>query len=356
MIVFFKGFLIGLANIIPGVSGGTLALILGIYKRMISALHSIGMPLVKALIAVILFKKGAFAELGKELRRIDAGFMALIGVGAVVAILATSSLMENMLENYHSQSYAFFFGLVMVSIIFPYRYLKRRSWREVIAFVLALVMTVSLTFLVSEEEQVEKVKVKQVLHVADDAAKAEVALQGGDVSASDESGFISFEHPGGKRLVMLFFAAALAISAMVLPGISGSFVLLLLGAYFDVLHAVNDRQVIVLAVFCLGLGVGLLVFSRIMNFLLEKLYNITMAFMIGLMVGSLYVLWPFKKIVIVVTESVYTEKIYRETVYPCNIIPESFGSVEIMSLVAVVAGAVIIAGFYFYSRKRGFEE
>ncbi len=350
MINFFKGFLIGLANIIPGVSGGTLALILGIYKRMIGALHNVGMPLVRALLAVVMFKKGAFKDLGAELKRIDAGFMAIIGVGAVVAILATSKLMENMLENYHSQSYAFFFGLVMVSIIFPYKYLKRRSWREVISFVLALVMTVSLTFLVSEEEQVEKVKAKQELTMAKDVAKAEVASLDGAVATSDESGFISFEHPGVKRLVFLFFAAALAISAMVLPGISGSFVLLLLGAYFDVLHAISDRQVIVLTVFCLGLGVGLLVFSRIMNFLLEKLYNITMAFMIGLMVGSLYVLWPFKKVVVVVTGG------YSDTVYPCNLIPESFGSVEIMSLVTAVFGAAIIGSFYFYSKKRGFEE
>ena len=333
---FIKGFLIGLANIIPGVSGGTLALILGIYKRMIASLHSVGMPLVKALIAVVLFKKGAFTELGKELKRIDAGFMALIGVGAVVAILATSSLMENMLENYHSQSYAFFFGLVMVSIIFPYRYLKRRSWREVIAFVLALVMTVSLTFLVSEDKKIAKMEAKQAIHNN---------INVDDVQA-DAGGIVSFEHPGIARLAFLFLAAALAISAMVLPGISGSFVLLLLGAYFDVLHAVNDRQVIVLAVFCLGLGVGLLVFSRIMNFLLEKLYNLTMAFMIGLMAGSLYVLWPFKKIIEVGTEKDYFG----------NIMPSSFGSVEIMSLVAVIAGALIIGGFYFYSRKRGFEE
>lgn len=350
MIVFIKGFLIGLANIIPGVSGGTLALILGIYKRMIDALHNVGMPLVRAIFAVAMFKTGAIKELGDELKRIDAGFMAIIGVGAVVAILATSKLMENMLENYHSQSYAFFFGLVMVSIIFPYRYLKRRSWREVVSFVLALVMTVSLTFLVSEEEQVAKVKAKQEMHLADDMAKGDVALLNSGASSSDENGFISFEHPGVKRLVFLFFAAALAISAMVLPGISGSFVLLLLGAYFDVLHAISDRQVVVLTVFCLGLGVGLLVFSRIMNFLLEKLYNITMAFMIGLMVGSLYVLWPFKKVVVVVTG------VYRDTVYPCNIIPASFGSVEVMSLLTAVIGAAIIGGFYFYSKKRGFEE
>lgn len=344
MIVFIKGFLIGLANIIPGVSGGTLALILGIYKRMISALHNVGMPLVKAVFAVLLFKKGAIGELGKELKRVDAGFMALIGVGAVVAILATSSLMEKMLANYHSQSYAFFFGLVMVSIVFPYRYLKRHSWREVIAFVLALVMTVSLTFMVSEEKQLDKMKEKQAVESA--KVKQNLSADMNVEQVDTEGSIVSFEHPGISRLIFLFFAAALAISAMVLPGISGSFVLLLLGAYFDVLHAISGRQVIVLAVFCLGLGVGLLVFSRIMNFLLEKLYNLTMAFMIGLMVGSLYVLWPFKKLLVVGTEQEYSG----------NIMPDSFGSVELMSLVMVVVGAAIIMGFYFYSRKRGFEE
>ncbi len=335
MIVFIKGFLIGLANIIPGVSGGTLALILGIYKRLISALHNVGMPLIHSLLAVICFKKGAMSGLKKELQAIDFGFLALIGVGAITAILATSKLMENMLDNYHAQSYAFFFGLVLVSIIFPYRYLKRKSWKEIVSFIVAAVLTVSLTFMVSEDKQIAKAKAKQEVHNTDNAA-----AQTGD------NGIVSLEHPGLKRLSFVFLAAALAISAMVLPGISGSFVLLLMGVYFDVLHAISHRQIIVLAVFALGLGVGLLVFSRIMNYLLEKLYNVTMAFMIGLMVGSLYVLWPFKKMVVVGPEKVYLG----------NIMPDTFGRVEFSSLLMTIIGMAIILGFYFYSRKRGFDE
>lgn len=331
MKTILKGFLIGLANIIPGVSGGTLALILGIYKRVIAALHNVGLPLVRALISAALFRKGSVSVLATELKRIDAGFLGLLGFGAVIAILATSRLMAYLLDRHYAPSYAFFWGLVLASIIFPYKYLKRHSVRELVSFLLAAVLTVSLTFSVDETDRIEKARAKQVVEEVDNGGGAE------------SSAVLS--HPGAARLGYILLSAALAISAMVLPGISGSFVLLLLGVYFDVLAAINDRQVIVLAVFCLGLGGGLLVFSRIMNVLLEKFYDVTMAFMIGLMAGSLYVLWPFKRVVVVGAEKVYLG----------NIMPEAFGRAELVSLAAGLGGVGIVLVFYLVGRKRGFE-
>ena len=333
MITFLKGFLIGLANIIPGVSGGTLALILGIYKRVIDALHNIGLPLVGAVFAALTLRKDAWRRLGAELQRIDAVFLGVLGLGAVAAVAATSRLMEYLLEHQHAPAYAFFFGLVLASMMFPYRYLRRRSVRELIGFALAAVLTVSLTFMVDEEEQIAKVRAKQDIE----------RLEAGDAG---EGGVVRLERPDAARLGFIGLSAALAISAMVLPGISGSFVLLLLGVYFDVLQAVNDRQVIVLGVFCIGILGGLLIFSRIMSFLLSRLYNVTMAFMIGLMAGSLWVLWPFKRVVAVGTEKVYLG----------NVWPAALGAPELIAVGAGILGAGIVLASYLVGRRQGFEE
>jgi putative membrane protein len=177
-----------------------------------------------------------------------------------------------LLVHYQAPSYAFFGGLVLASIIFPWRSITRRSWREVCACMLACVLTVGLSASVSDSERIEKEERKQSI-----AAAAETE-QGVDP----------------VRMLVIFGAAVLAISAMVLPGISGSFILLLLGVYFDILSAINQRDVLVLGVFALGALVGLLVFSRIIGWFLHRFFNVTMAFMIGLMLGSLYELWPFK--------------------------------------------------------------
>lgn len=327
----FQGMLVGVANIIPGVSGGTVALVLGIYERLIRALRNIDMRLVKSSLGLLTFKKGASREFGADLKRIDAAFLCCIGGGAVLAIVLTAGLMEYLLENHHAASYAFFFGLVLVSILVPYRYLKRRSWKEMVSFLMAGFLIVSLTCMVSDEERIEKESQKQMVS-QESAEQVSEAVHGRAL----RPGMLS--HPGWKRLLFLFLAAALAISAMVLPGISGSFVLLLLGVYFDVLLAINDRQIIVLAVFALGCFAGLLVFSRIMNILLERLYDITMAFMIGLMAGSLWALWPFKRV----------EQVGDTTLYLGNLLPETFGFAEITAIGAFVAGGIIVMGFYVW--------
>jgi putative membrane protein len=143
--------------------------------------------------------------------------------------------------------------------------------------------------------------------------------------------------PPPARLVGIGLAAAVAISAMVLPGISGSFVLLMLGVYFDLLAAIDRRQIVVLAVFALGCGGGLLVFVRIMNVLLNRFYSVTMAFMIGLMAGSLYVLWPFKR----------TVTVGAETLYLGNVLRGASGGEEATALCAFLAGALLIIAFDF---------
>ncbi len=322
-----KGALIGIANIIPGVSGGTLALLLGIYKRIMDALRRVNSEFVCKVVATACFRRGAWRTFWRYFAAADLWFLVWLGGGAVLAILATSRLMTWLLEAHHSASYAFFFGLVLCSIAIPWRYLPRRSWREGLALLLAAVLTAGLGLGMPDDKVIEKAERRQAVAEAKSVA-------GPDTAAMRE-------RPTAGRLLVIFFAAALAIAAMVLPGISGSFVLLLLGVYFDILVAINTRDFIVLGVFSLGALGGLLLFSRVMSGLLNRCFNVTMAFMTGLMVGSLYLLWPFKRVVQVGGESLYLGNVWRGT----------SGTEELIVLAAFAAGAALVLGFLLLSRR-----
>ncbi len=282
-----KGALIGVANVIPGVSGGTLALMLGIYQRTIQAICSINLVLLQKILGVFLHGKSGWQELWSYAKEKDMFFLVWLAGGAIAGIVLFARVMGWLLDQYSEPSHAFFLGLVLASIIFPWRYLTRRSWRELCAFALACVLAVGLSVAVSEDDRMERALRKQAQ--AEQAAEAPVAM-------TQDLDLV--------YLAILFGAAALALSAMVLPGVSGSFLLLLLGVYADVLAAVNERNLLVLVVFLVGGVVGLMFFTRVVGVLLARAFNLTMAFMIGLMVGSLYELWPFKRTVMIGDELV----------------------------------------------------
>ena len=284
-----KGSLIGVANVIPGVSGGTLALMLGIYQRTIQAVCGINFLLLRKVLALPRKGKAGWTDLWTYVRERDLLCLGWLGGGAIVGILLFARIMGWLLEVHREPSSAFFLGLVLASIIFPWRYLTRHSWREVCAFALACVLAVGLSMAVSEEDRMARAARKQAL--AEDAAVAEAV-----VPAAEQVDIV--------HMAWIFGGGVLALSAMVLPGVSGSFILLLLGVYADVLAAVNQRDLFVLAVFLTGGVIGLLLFTRVMGWLLARMFNLTMAFMIGLMVGSLYELWPFKETVLVGDELV----------------------------------------------------
>ena len=321
-----NGFLIGLANIIPGVSGGTLALVLGIYGRLMTAIGGVDWRLARAALSVACFRKGAWAAFAAEWRRADLTFLALIGVGAVAAILGTSHFMSWVLRNHLAPSYAFFFGLVLVSMACPFRYLTRRSWREWTAFVLAAVLTVAITAGVSDARKLEKAEAK--------AARAEqrLAAEGGEEAAPSA---FSLRVPSAGEAALIVAAAMLAISAMILPGISGSFVLLLLGVYFRILEAINQRELAVLGLFAAGAAIGLAVFARLMTWMMRRWLNQTLAFMIGLMAGSLYAIWPFKQVVTVGGEPVILG----------NVWPAAFDGECGLSLLMFAVGAALVLVF-----------
>jgi putative membrane protein len=143
--------------------------------------------------------------------------------------------------------------------------------------------------------------------------------------------------------MLLFFAAGvIAICAMILPGISGSFMLLLMGVYFDLLICINERQILMLAIFAAGAATGLLVFTRFLNYLLQKHGDATMSFMLGLVLGSLYAIWPFKSFGMVAGRRVDI----------ANIMPDSFTANEGMTLLACLGGLLLVIIFMAIEKRQ----
>jgi putative membrane protein len=327
--LFVNGFLIGIANIIPGMSGGTLALVLGIYERLIAALRNIGTSTVKRLISIFTFKQTALSDFRDELRRIDFSFLMILGIGAVVAVLVSSKLIVYLLKSHHDATYGFFFGLVLTSILIPLRMLKGFSWRELLGLIAAIALIVFA-------EELKKSA----------AGSTSVSGDGLEVSIG--------------ALAIFFGCGALAISAMILPGVSGSFLLLAFGVYFPLVTAIKNfmddvptllkgdvspailSNGLILTFFTLGCLFGLLAFTRLLNFLLARYRNLTIAFLIGLMVGSLYGLWPFRE-----SETVGDK--YYDT---AHLLPQLDMNL-LITLCVFLVGCGIILGFSRLEKETG---
>lgn len=236
--VVARGFAMGIAELIPGVSGGTIALITGIYPRFIKALAGLS-P-----IAVIDLWRDGFAA---TWRRYDVAFLALLATGMGLAILALSRLLHAALATAPMLVWGFFFGLIAGSVVLLGRGVERSRWWQV-----ALGAALGLVFI-------------------------QLPSLG-----------------GSESLWVLLVAGALAISAWMLPSVSGSFVLVLLGLYDRVIAAIAELDLVPLAVFAVGCGVGLLAFARVVQWLLGRFEAPVMAVLIGLMLGSLPRLWPWQ--------------------------------------------------------------
>lgn len=325
LVLVLKGFVIGIANVIPGVSGGTLALILGIYERFIKSLSNFSFYSLKTIVFLLSFKRKRIDEFKKEMKRIDALFLLLIFVGIAAAFIAFSSLITFLIEEYHDITYGFFFGLILASIKVPLSMIKKYDLKVVFFGIVGIAIVVMLALLQTDADKIASAEKAQLAHQASDSLYAQLTA---------------------GKIIMVFIAGMLATSAMILPGISGSFISLLLGVYFFLLEAVATGNMVVLLIYAVGAVVGIKLFAKSMEFLFKKFHNAVMAFLTGLVIGSLYVTWPFKGIAVV----------GDETIYLGNIWPDTFGTNEILTVVTALAGIAIVIVMIMLTRNTSKKE
>ena len=242
LLIFLKGMAMGAADVVPGVSGGTIALIAGVYERLLAALGACTPN------KLVWLARGRVKE---TWRAVDGTFLAALLGGILTSIASVASLISYLLEAHPELIWSFFFGLILVSVYVVGREVQR--WN---------LGTIALTL----------------------AATAFAYLL---TSAG------ALQWPA--TLPMIFLAGAIAICAMILPGISGSFILVLLGLYATVLGAVRSFDLTLLTVFALGCLAGMLSFSRLVSWLLLHARSATMAVATGLLIGSLNKVWPWKQ-------------------------------------------------------------
>jgi putative membrane protein len=240
----------GAADVVPGISGGTMALILGIYTRFIAALSKLNLNLLKALPK--LFSAEKRPQFYQAVRKADLMFLVCLGVGIVTAIASFAKLIPWLIDTYPAHMNGFFFGMILASTVVPFRMMNKRGPIQLFWFI----------------------------------ASAGFAFWFSGLP------LLSVD----ANLPLLFVCGAIAICAMMLPGVSGSFLLLILGQYKYVLGALRDLNIPVILVFGGGCGFGLLAFSRVLSWLLDRFRASTLAALCGLMIGSLQKLWPFKDV------------------------------------------------------------
>lgn len=249
-VISLKGVAMGAADVVPGVSGGTIAFISGIYEELISSLNNINVSLFRTLRADGV--KSAWKQL-------NGNFLLALFIGIGVSVLSLAKALKWVLEHYPILIWAFFFGLVLASILFVGKQIKTWNAPIILGLLVGSLVAYYITTIPS-------------------------------ISSSNSSWF-------------LFLAGALAICAMILPGISGAFILVLLGAYKPILEAVDTFNIKTIAIVGCGAIVGLLSFSKLLKWLFKKHENLTLAILTGFIIGSLNKIWPWKKVLSYRTDS-----------------------------------------------------
>lgn len=241
--IFVRGMLMGAADIVPGVSGGTIAFITGIYDTLLDSIRSFDIQCLKLVLRGDI--KGAWTH-------VNGSFLSVLLLGVATSILTLARLVSWLLEDYPVPLWAFFFGLVLASALILLRQIERWTPLRIVCLICGAVTALWI------------------------ALSPTVAMDIGLAGA--------------------FLSGFIAICAMILPGISGSFILVLMGMYATVLTAVKSFDVLFLLVFVIGAAAGLMCFSRVLHWLLQRAHSATMAVLTGFLFGSLAVVWPWKKV------------------------------------------------------------
>jgi len=274
----------GVADIIPGISGGTIAFILGIYEELIRSIKSFDWQFVQ-LLCRFRFKEAFSAVAWK--------FLSAVFCGIVGAVFTLSKIVSWLLHNKPVLIYSFFFGLILATVPIIARIIKEWTPVKVVTVVLAALVTYFFV------------------------------------------GMVPLATPEAAWFV--FLSGAIAISAMILPGISGAFILVLLGKYQFILDAVNHRDFFILGVFVLGVVVGIVSFVRILGWLFNKYHDLTVTVLTGVVIGSLRKIWPWKEIV----RSITTGHGKVIPIEEMNVLPPQLGGEVLLAFLIMVVGFIL---------------
>ncbi len=335
-----KGGALGVAMIIPGVSGGTMALILGIYERLIKAINRMRPAALKEFLPP--YPDGIITKWRNAFVRLDLVFLMMLAVGGGVVVLILAKVMPILMTRFHDPTYGFFWGVILASTIIPLKLMKRFTWQVAVAIVLGIAVTASLSYKLGNEN-IAKVQKKADMEL--------LKVEGGLSTA--EASDVNVGH-----LFYVFFAAAVSMSACILPGISGSFVMLLFGVYFDILEAINRLRamqfnlpdILLVGSTAAGCLLGLIGFAKFLEIVFRKYHDPTMGILLGLMLGSLYGIWPFKD--------------HQLIEFPEDVMKRADGLPRVPSLdgnlgitiVAALLGIGVVLTFEYIDRHRSKEE
>ena len=296
-----KGACMGAADVIPGVSGGTIAFIMGIYDEFVGSLASINSDAVRMLL------KGQFKAFWKH---INGNFLLSLVIGIGFSVILLAGLMQFLLEQCPIQTWAFFFGLIVASSIFILRGISGWNWRDGLMLVFGVLLGATICTLSPTQTP--------------------------------------------EALWFIFLSGALAICAMILPGISGSFILLILGKYQFIMNCISDlvsgvdfgRNLLILGTFGVGAIIGILAFSKFLHWLFARWQKGTMVILAGFIIGSLVKVWPWSNAEAIVTSQFPELANVAEaagTTLPAELVNEYMASADLH-----IGGAIIFALIGFF--------
>ncbi len=263
LLLILRGMGMGAADVVPGVSGGTIAFITGIYEELVDSIKNINLE------AVRLFFTGRWKSCWKH---INGNFLVTVFAGVFISVLSLAKILEYLLEHQPVLIWSFFFGLILASSYVVSRKITHWEYPKIVAMAVGIGFAFYLTSVTP-------------------------------TTTSDAAWFV-------------VISGALASCAMILPGISGSFILLLLGKYIFALHAVNERILLDLLLLGSGAVVGIVLFANLLSWLLKKYHDMTIALLVGFMIGSLNKIWPWKKTLSTIVVDGETRPLVEANVWP----------------------------------------
>ncbi|WP_217476791.1 DUF368 domain-containing protein [Stutzerimonas stutzeri] len=299
LLLYAKGMAMGAADVVPGVSGGTVAFITGIYDELLRSIASVPN-------AVVPLLKGRVAE---AWRTANATFLVVLFAGILTSVFSLAKLITYLLEHHPIPVWSFFFGLILVSVHLVSKEIQHRGPSRLLSLCLGIGFAYWIT--------------------------------------------VAAPMQWGTSGISVFFAGAIAICAMILPGISGSFILVLLGLYPVILGAVKTLDAAIMLTFASGCLIGLLSFARLLGWVLGRWRDLTLAFLTGLMLGSLNKVWPWKETLTWRTDS----HGQRVPLLEHNLLPSTYGDLTgqdpqlLLAILLAVAGVALVLGLEWFAGR-----